>query len=217
MAHREEVAHRDVKPDNILLDYRRPELVYLTDFGLSRDLDIATLEQLRDGSGTPLYMAPEKLRGVQTDEVRCDVYAMGVTLYEALTLAPLFGCRRIGGNPADCLPFGSEPLAPPATFGSPAGQAEAILRRAIKFKPTFRTATATERASQLEAYINTANRRIPIISRRSRAVWGPSHAWFVSRAIAPEQGSAGPRGQLFGTRKLRWWAVEAGSLRHLRL
>jgi serine/threonine protein kinase len=115
-AHAARVVHRDIKPMNILVS-RDIELdqggsvgkgaqagpnagasedfwgldescVYLCDFGLARDLDVATPVQLRDGAGSPLYMAPERLRKQPADEVRCDVYALGVTLFEALTLAP---------------------------------------------------------------------------------------------------------------------------------
>ena len=86
--HRARVVHRDIKPANILLDRHRPDGVFLCDFGLGRDLDVATPEQLRDGAGTPLYMAPERLLRLCADEILCDVYALGATLYEAVTLVP---------------------------------------------------------------------------------------------------------------------------------
>ena len=68
-AHDQRIAHRDIKPANILLDNRRPEGVYLCDFGLGRDLEIATPEQMRDGAGTPMYMAPERLLRATADEI----------------------------------------------------------------------------------------------------------------------------------------------------
>src|SRR5207237_8847762 len=79
------VAHRDIKPTNILLDRNRADGVFLCDFGLARDLDVATPEQLRDGAGTPLYMPPERLLRCSADEVRCDAYALGATVYDADT------------------------------------------------------------------------------------------------------------------------------------
>ena len=82
--HEQRIVHRDIKPANILLDNRRSGEVYLCDFGLGRDLDFATTEQMRDGAGTPMYMAPERLLQFAADEIKCDIYSMGVTLFEAL-------------------------------------------------------------------------------------------------------------------------------------
>ena len=84
--HDQRIAHRDIKPANILLDNHRSEGVYVCDFGLGRDLDVATAEQMRDGAGTPMYMAPERLLRLGADEIKCDIYSLGVTLCEALTL-----------------------------------------------------------------------------------------------------------------------------------
>jgi len=57
--HDQSIAHRDIKPANILLDNRKVGEVYLCDFGLGRDLEIATTQQMRDGAGTPMYMGPK--------------------------------------------------------------------------------------------------------------------------------------------------------------
>ena len=86
VVHAARVAHRDVKPTNILLDHG--DRVFLCDFGLGRDLDVATPSQMRDGAGTPLYMAPERLLRFHADEMRADIYALGASLFEALALVP---------------------------------------------------------------------------------------------------------------------------------
>ena len=86
--HLARVAHRDIKPANILLDRHREDGIFLCDFGLARDLDVATPEQLRDGAGTPLYMPPERLLRLPCNENLCDLYSLGATLYEAVTLVP---------------------------------------------------------------------------------------------------------------------------------
>jgi eukaryotic-like serine/threonine-protein kinase len=90
MAHQRRIAHRDIKPANLLLENRPDGRVYLCDFGLGRDLDVATCEQMRDGAGTPIYMAPERLLMFTADEIKCDIYSMGVTLFEALLLEKPF-------------------------------------------------------------------------------------------------------------------------------
>jgi hypothetical protein len=76
-------AHRDVKPDNILL--RNDGSSVLTDFGIARAFDPA-LRMTKTGAvvGTPHYMSPEQARGKQIDG-RSDLYAIGVVLYEMLT------------------------------------------------------------------------------------------------------------------------------------
>jgi serine/threonine protein kinase len=78
------VLHRDVKPANLLLDVRGT--VWVTDFGLARSADADDLTRARDVVGTLRYMAPERLEG--TGDARADVYALGLTLYELLTLTP---------------------------------------------------------------------------------------------------------------------------------
>jgi len=89
-AHQREILHRDLKPENIFMaregDVVRPKIL---DFGVSKFLgdDAERVRMTRTGAliGTPAYMSPEQARGETAIDLRSDVWAMGVILYELLT------------------------------------------------------------------------------------------------------------------------------------
>jgi WD40 repeat protein/serine/threonine protein kinase len=85
-AHKQGILHRDIKPSNLLLDAQGT--VWVTDFGLAKSEGSTALTTPGDLVGTPRYLAPERLRGVS--EPRCDIYSLGLTLYEMLTFRPAF-------------------------------------------------------------------------------------------------------------------------------
>jgi eukaryotic-like serine/threonine-protein kinase len=87
-AHSARVVHCDVKRANILLGWGKEGRAYLIDFGLGRDLDAVPTSRPRTLEGTLMYMAPEKLAGRRVDEALCNVYSLGATGLEALTLLP---------------------------------------------------------------------------------------------------------------------------------
>ena len=81
-AHRRGIVHRDVKPANLLLEASGSTV--LLDFGLAKTLEgTEALTAVGAILGTPAYMAPEQVRGDVSD-ARCDVYSLGVTLFELL-------------------------------------------------------------------------------------------------------------------------------------
>jgi WD40 repeat protein/tRNA A-37 threonylcarbamoyl transferase component Bud32 len=84
-AHDQGVVHRDIKPSNLLVE--GSGMVWVTDFGLAKAGD-DQLTHTGDLLGTIRYMAPERFRGEA--DARTDVYALGLTLYELLTLRPAF-------------------------------------------------------------------------------------------------------------------------------
>src|SRR5262249_18828780 len=85
-AHRHGVIHRDLKPSNITVNQRREPVIM--DFGLARRLhqDDVRLTQSGSPMGTPAYMPPEQVSGdVEAMGPGCDIYSLGVILYELLT------------------------------------------------------------------------------------------------------------------------------------
>jgi CheY-like chemotaxis protein len=93
-AHGANVVHRDLKPDNIFLISLpgTPNVVKILDFGVAKLVDGPRNDKLTQTGmvmGTPAYMAPEQARGVTVD-ARCDLYAVGCLMYEALTGRPPF-------------------------------------------------------------------------------------------------------------------------------
>ena len=85
-AHGMGVLHRDIKPANLLVD--RFETIWLTDFGLVKNISNQSITKTGDIIGTPQYMAPEAFEGMYDE--RSETYCLGLSLYEMVTLRPAY-------------------------------------------------------------------------------------------------------------------------------
>lgn len=91
--HEQGVLHGDIKPDNVFLTASGPKLV---DFGSAKVHGFPRLTATGELAGTPHYMAPEVISGERTLDARADVYALGVTVFEALAGRTPFTTRHPG-------------------------------------------------------------------------------------------------------------------------
>jgi serine/threonine protein kinase len=138
-AHRHGVVHRDIKPGNIYLVHSDAgEQVLLTDFGIAKQLDAPGLTTTGALIGTPDYMAPEQIAGKQLD-ARCDVYALGMLAFRALT-----GRRAFEGSTQDVLlgHLYRQPPAPSSLSSDLAPQLDGPILQAIATDPEQRYASA---------------------------------------------------------------------------
>jgi serine/threonine protein kinase len=158
-AHALGILHRDIKPANLLID--RAGAVWITDFGLARFSGDSSLTGSGDIVGTLRYMSPEQSlarRGVV--DQRTDIYALGATLYELLTLRPAFDgrdhhelLRQIAQD---------EPIPPRKLNQAVPRDLETIVLKAMAKSPAGRYATAQELSEDLQRFLNDD----PIMARR---------------------------------------------------
>jgi serine/threonine-protein kinase len=147
-AHGQGVLHRDIKPSNLLLDVQGT--LWVTDFGLAKaSADSGNLTQEGDVLGTLRYMAPERFRG--KSDARSDVYALGLTLYELLTLRPAFDQgdrdRLIHQVTTE------QPPRPRLLNAEIPRDLETIVLKAIEHEPTRRYQHAEDLATDLERFL----------------------------------------------------------------
>lgn len=148
-AHREGFVHRDVKPENILVDGQGE--AYLTDFGLALDLSEASrLTRSNQSVGTPAFMAPEQLRG-RHDDPRVDIYALGATLYEVLTGRVPFAAESFADLVDRVLL--EDPPPPRALRPSISRDLEAIVLKCLEKDPAARYPSAGALADDLERFL----------------------------------------------------------------
>jgi eukaryotic-like serine/threonine-protein kinase len=181
-AHANDVLHRDVKPSNLLIDERGH--LWITDFGLARIKGSLELTQTGDVLGTPQYMSPEQALGHRTPlDGRTDVYSLGATLYEILTLTtPFHGDDRIELLRQIAQ---AEPIPPRKINPRVPVELETIVLKAMAKAPADRYATAADLADDLGRFLDDRPiraRRPSLLNRASK--WTRRHRRLVAAAGA---------------------------------
>jgi tRNA A-37 threonylcarbamoyl transferase component Bud32 len=183
-AHQQGLIHRDVKPANILLE-NGVQRVKLTDFGLARAADDASLTQTGFIAGTPLYMAPEQAVG-ETIDARADLFSLGSVLYELCTGRSAFRAQTtvaVIKRVCEDMPRPIREVNPDI----PESVCRVIERLHAK-KPTDRPASALEVADLLAGLLADLQHPAPVgnvsnvpanPARRKRA---PHRWWFWAAA-----------------------------------
>jgi WD40 repeat protein/serine/threonine protein kinase/tetratricopeptide (TPR) repeat protein len=167
-AHAQGILHRDIKPSNLLLDAQGT--VWVTDFGLAKAEGSDGLTHTGDVVGTLRYMAPERFDG--RSDPRSDVYSLGATLYELLTLRPPF--REPNRVKLIEQVLRQDPTPPRQLDRRIPRDLETIVLKAMAREPSRRYATAGALAEDLDRFL--AGRPI-----RARRVSPWEQAWRWSR------------------------------------
>jgi serine/threonine protein kinase len=200
-AHRGGVIHRDVKPSNVLV--REDGTPVLTDFGLAREEGLPSVTLTGEFAGTPHYVSPEQAmaRRLAVDH-RTDVFSLGVTLYELLTLRRPFEGKSSQEVLAKII--AKEPPNPKRWNPVLPRDLVTIVLKSIEKDPDHRYATAAAFAADLRAFLALQ----PIAARPASAA--TKTLKFVRRHRAASAGAATLVLGLAGA--CVWWWFQPGRL-----
>lgn len=165
-AHQAGVLHRDLKPQNVLIDRERN--AFLTDFGLATAGNLAPMTQAGAIMGTPHYMSPEQVKGQPLDG-RSDLFSLGVMLYEMLS-----GARPYGGDSVyDLMMARVRDTARPVRELNPDVPAwlQQVVERCLAVEPADRYQSAAEILADLDAQAVGARPARARPSAAPRAGW----------------------------------------------
>jgi serine/threonine protein kinase len=180
-AHEQGIVHRDIKPANILLEDGVDRLL-ITDFGLARTVDDASLTHTGVVAGTPSYMSPEQANGDAVDS-RTDLFSLGSVLYFVSTGHPPFRAERaMGVLHRIC----NQPHRPVWQINNAIpDELSQVIDRLLEKTPAKRFANATDVADALTRILkDKQNRRYGLMNRRSR--WLTRYriaAWIVATLL----------------------------------
>ena len=195
-AHKHLVVHRDLKPSNILVDDEGQ--VKLLDFGIAkllgeRELAGEELTRMQGGALTPLYAAPEQIRGA-TISTLTDVYSLGVVLYELLSgVLPYRASAGVRPTLVEVLETFGRGELPRVSQNAPenlrsvlAGDLDTITAKSLRLAPDDRYASVKHLADDLQRFLE----RRPIAARRA-GLWYSARLAFARHRLAGGVAAAG--------------------------
>jgi hypothetical protein len=206
-AHERGMVHRDVKPDNLMLN--KQSVVKVADLGLvctpgavdevpradrTKDAGAKTaatgtlaslvgVTHVNQTMGTPAYMAPEQIRSASTVDERADIYSLGCTLYALLTNRPVFPAK----TPQEMMKKQqSEAPTPPETYvkSIPKALSDIILRTLAK-NPSDRYPSTADFVRALEGFLDLGGSAQAQLAEQHAAILEQGAAAFRSVAVAP--------------------------------
>lgn len=181
-AHQQGVVHRDVKPGNLLVNEHGN--LWIADFGLAQfQAESTGLTRSGDLLGTLRYMSPEQTTGQRTLlDHRTDIYSLGATFYELLTLEPVFSAENRQSLLYQVLH--QEPRLPRSIVRSIPVELETIVLKTLNKNPVDRYTSAADLAADIRRYLNHQ----PILARKPTPIdhlrkWARRHPAYVGAAL----------------------------------
>ncbi len=176
-AHAANIVHRDLKPANLFLAERADKraIVKVLDFGISKSSgkgEDASLTKTSALMGSPLYMSPEQMVSSKHVDARCDIWALGIILYEFVTGSPPFVAETVTEIIAQILQLAPKP---PHEVNGVAPELSNIILRCLEKEPAKRYQNVGELAMALSPFAPKAQRQSA--ERVSRVLGTPLHAF----------------------------------------
>ena len=164
-AHKLNVIHRDVKPANLFLaETSAGTIIKVLDFGVSKQVDDREADLTNTASvlGTPRYMAPEQMRSARLADQRCDVWSLGVVLYELTTGESPF---RGDSVTALCFDVMERTPIPPSHHNAELPRAlDAVIAQCLAKDPDERFPSMEALAESLRSFLPSARNSLPFAS-----------------------------------------------------